>query len=401
VSSAFALIRVAGVEVRAHWTWVFLLALITVVFGGGLAAQPDTPFEPLWAWGTGIATAGLVFVSVVLHELAHVAVARRNGIGGAVVVVQLLGGMYTMETRPKTAGQEFRSAAVGPAVSLLLAVAMAAGYVALDSAWGSAGNIPQVVLAAAFIVESLAFFNVFLAIINLVPGYPMDGARIVHAIAWAGSRREDVANTAASRVGKVVGVAILIAGLLVMVALDPWPGLGLILAGWMILGSSRLLDRRSMLQGLIAGTRAGDAVAADVQQIPVQLTLDVYAADYMRDRLGDAALVERNGEPVGIVGTAQVRRVGSRKWATTRTEEAMVPLDQVSRVDAQTDLWPAVETLERSGLDAVIVDGADAPGPALLTRRSAATYVHGLAEAQAKRAGVAPGSESRGEEERK
>jgi Zn-dependent protease len=385
VSSAFGLLRIAGIEVRAHWTWIFLLALITVVFGGGLATQPDTPFEPAWAWGSGIATAILVFLSVVAHELGHVAVARRDGIGGPVVVVQLLGGMYTMETRPRTAGQEFREAAIGPVLSLFLAAAMAGGYVLLDAVWGSAKEVPQAVLAAAFMAETLALFNVFLAVVNLVPGYPMDGARIVHAIAWAGSRREDVANTAASRVGKVVGGAIIIAGVIVAVGLDPWPGLGLILAGWMILGSSRLLDRRSALQGLLAGARAADAVSNDVQRIPAQLTLDVFAGEYIRERLGDAALVERVGEPAGIVGTAQIRRLGPRKWPETRTEEAMVPLARVPRVPADLDLWSTVEALERSGLDAVIVEGVD-PEPALLTRRSAAMLVHGLAEAKAKRA---------------
>ena len=106
MSSAFALLRVAGIEVRAHWTWVFLLALITVVFGGGLATHPETRFQSGWAWGAGVATAIFVFVSVAAHEVAHALVARRNGIGGSLVVVQLLGGMYVMETRPKTAGQE-------------------------------------------------------------------------------------------------------------------------------------------------------------------------------------------------------------------------------------------------------------------------------------------------------
>jgi Zn-dependent protease len=381
VTSAFALLRVAGIEVRAHWTWVLLLALITVVFGGGLATHPETPFESGWAWGAGVATAIFVFVSVAAHEVAHALVARRNGIGGSLVVVQLLGGMYVMETRPRTAGQEFRSAAVGPVVSLVVAALMGLLYLGLDAAWGSADVVPQYVLAAAFVAEMLGLFNVFLAVVNLVPGYPMDGARIVHAIAWAGSGREDVANVAASRVGKVVGAAIILAGFLVIPVLDIWPGLGLMLAGWMILGSSRLLDRRASLQALMAASRAVDAAAADLQRVPAQLTLDVFAAEYLRERMGEVALAERAGEPVGLIGTAQIRRISPGKWASMRTEEAMVPLDRVPRVEAQSDLWSAVEALESSGLDAVLVEGGD--GPALLTRRSAAAHIRKLAEAKA------------------
>jgi Zn-dependent protease/CBS domain-containing protein len=385
VNSAIALLRVGGLEVRAHWTWIFLLALITVVFGGGLAAQPGTRFEPAWAWGIGVAAAVLVFVSVALHEMAHAAVARRNGIGGSVVVVHLLGGMYVMEMRPRTAGQELRSAAAGPALSLLLALAIAGLYVLLEVAWGSAESVPQPVKAASFLAEALAMFNVFLAGVNLVPGYPMDGARIVHAVAWAASGREDVANTAAGRVGRVVGGAIIVLGALTMPLIDWWPGLGLMLVGWVILGSSRLLDRRASLEGLLVGSRAGDALSSDTQRIPAQLTLDIFAADYLRERVGDAALVERGGDLVGIVGTMQIRRISSGKWATTRTEEAMVPVERVPRVAADSNLWDAVEALERSGLDAVLVEEG-ANEPALLTRRSAASHVHELAEARTRQA---------------
>ncbi len=381
MSSAFALLRVAGIEVRAHWTWVFLLALITVVFGGGLAAHPETPFESGWAWGAGVATAIFVFISVAVHEVAHALVARRSGIGGALVVVQLLGGMYVMETRPRTAGQEFRFAAAGPAVSFVVAALMGLLYLGLDAGWGSADVVPQYVLAAAFVAEMLGLFNVFLAVVNLVPGYPMDGARIVHAIAWAGSGREDVANVAASRVGKVVGGAIILAGCLLIPVLDVWPGLGLMLAGWMILGSSRLLDRRASLQALMAASRAADAVAPDPERVPAQLTLDIFAAEYLREKTGEVVLAERSGEPVGLVGTAQIRRISPRKWASMRTEEAMVPLDRVPRVEAEADLWTAVEALESSGLDAVLVEGTG--GPALLTRRSAAAHIRKLAEAKA------------------
>ena len=384
MTSAFALIRIGGIEIRAHWTWVILLALITVLFGGGLATQPDTQFEPAWAWGAGVVSAVLVFASVAAHELVHAIIARRNGIGGAVVVVQLLGGMYVMETRPRTAGQEFRCAAAGPALSLLVVAVMTAAYVALDAAWGSVAVVPQAVLAGAFVVEVLGLFNAFLAVINLVPGYPMDGARIVHAIAWAASKREDVANVAASRVGKVAGGGIMIAGAVVVPTVDWWPGLGLMLAGWMILGSSRLLDRRASLKGLLGASRAGDAVDPDTQRIPAQLTLDVFAGEYLGERTGDAAIVDRAGSPVGLIGTTQIRRVSLRKWPATRTEDAMVPLERVARVAAESDLWGAVETLERSGLDAVIVEGA-ADGPALMTRRSAAKHVHELAVASAKR----------------
>ena len=84
--------RVFGTEVRAHWTWIVILAFIAVIFGMDLSNGSAVVWPPALAWGSSIATAVLVFASAIAHELAHVRVARRNGQQIPVVVVQLLGG---------------------------------------------------------------------------------------------------------------------------------------------------------------------------------------------------------------------------------------------------------------------------------------------------------------------
>jgi Zn-dependent protease len=419
VNLAFGVGRVWGTEVRAHWTWILLLAVITVFFGTSLAAQGTSGLDPVWAWGSAIATAALVFVSVTVHELAHAGMARRDGIGGPVVVVQLLGGSYVMELRPKTAGQEFRSAVVGPLVSLALAMGFASLGGWLELSWGAAQSVPEEVFAVAFVAEMLALFNGFLAVVNMLPGYPMDGARVVHAIAWARSGREDTATATASRVGRLAGAGIMLVGLAVVGFVDLWPGLALMAAGWLVVGSSRILDRRAFLESLIAGATVGDAADPDPQRVPAQLTLEFYASEYVGERAGEAAVVERTGEPVGLIGTSQIRRVPPRKWEEVRSEDAMVALDRVPRFAAADDLWPALEALERSGLDALVVEPAAQPaaGPAgaasgqaaaddgafgdggiaegvahgsgggrfgLLTRRSAARLIHERAEERAR-----------------
>jgi Zn-dependent protease len=405
VNLAFRIARIWGTDVRAHWTWILLLAIITVFFGTSLAAEGTSGLDPVWAWGSAIVTAALVFVSVTVHELAHAGMARRDGIGGPVVVVQLLGGSYVMELRPRTAAQEFRTAVVGPLVSLVLALGFALLGGWLELTWGAAQSVPEEVFAAAFVAEMLALFNGFLAVVNMLPGYPMDGARVVHAIAWARSGREDLATATASRVGRVAGAGIMVLGLAVAVFVDLWPGLALMAAGWLVIGSSRVLDRRAFLENLIAGATVGDAADPDPQRVPAQLTLEFYASDYVGERAGEAAVVERTGEPVGLIGTSQIRRVPPRKWEEVRTEDAMVALERVPRFAAADELWPALEALERSGLDALVVEpaagpaggegGAGAPaGPpqdsrggrfGLLTRRSAARLIHERAEERARR----------------
>jgi Zn-dependent protease len=382
MNSGVPLGRVFGTEIRAHWTWIFLLALITVVLGEGLAAQATTSSETAWAWGSAIVTALLVFGSVTVHELAHVVIARRNGIGGSVVVIQLLGGTYLMEARPRNWGQELRAALAGPFVSVVLVLAFGTIAGVLEVGWGSASNVPDSVAAVSFVCDVLALFNLFMAVTNLIPGYPMDGARIVHAIAWARSGRDEVATMVASRVGRIVGFAVMALGVSVIVFVDLWPGLALMVAGWLLVGSSRLLDRRLFLQGLMAGAHVSDAADSDPARIPPQLTLDVFAGEYLGERLGAAALVERGEELLGLIGTAQIRRIPRRNWPAMRTEQAMVPLRSVPWARGDSDLWPALEVLERSGLDGLLI-GTGEHVSALLTRQSISRLIRERAAQQA------------------
>ena len=371
--------RVFGTEIRAHWTWVPILAFIAVVFSLDLTAGGGSDWPPYLAWAASIGTAVLVFVSVTAHELAHVAVARRNGMEGPIVVIQLLGGTFVSGVSPKTPGQEFRIAAAGPALTLVVTAVLGTLAAILTVGPVDINRAPQGLQALQFVVVMVGVFNAFLAFVNLIPGYPLDGARIVHALAWRRTGQEAAATAAAVRVGRYVGLLLMAAGALIMVFWDLFGGLGLMVAGWLIVGSSRLLDRRTVLQSLVAGLLAGDATDSEQARVPPQLTLDVFAGEYLGERLGTAALVERGADLIGLVGTAQIRRIPRRSWPNTRTEQAMVPIANVPRVSGDTGLWTALEMLERSGLDALLLAPAG-EDQALVTRRSAARLIHARAE---------------------
>ncbi len=386
--------RIFGTEIRAHWSWVPILAVIAVLFSLDLTTGGGSDWPAYLAWAASIATAGLVFVSVTAHELAHVAVARRNGMDAPVVVVQLLGGTFVTQLNPRTPGQEFRTAFAGPALSLVTTALLGGVAVLLAAGPGGINGAPQELQAVQFVVAMVCVFNGFLSFINLIPGYPMDGARIVHAMAWRRTGEEAAATAAAVRIGRYAGLAFMVAGALTMAFVDLFSGLGLIIAGWLIVGSSRLLDRRTVLQGLVAGLLAGDAADTEAARVPPQLTLDVFAAEYLGERLGTAALVEKGAELIGLLGTAQIRRIPKRSWTNTRTEQAMVPIASVPRVIAETGLWTALEMLERSGLDALLIASTGSEH-ALVTRRSAARLIQQRAE-EHQREMLAAGQKKRG-----
>jgi Zn-dependent protease/CBS domain-containing protein len=371
--------RIFGTEVKAHWSWIVVLALIAVVFGTDLSDGTLASWPIPLAWGSSIATALLVFASVTAHELAHVVVARMNGEGGPVVVVQLLGGAYVVDVKPKTPLEELRISLAGPALSLLLALAFGA-VVGLLLLVVPGDNVPDGIQAVEVVAALAAMFNVLLAFINLVPGYPLDGAHVVHALVWLRTGEESKGTAAAGRFGRYVGLALMGSGFVIAVFGDDLLiGLCLVVAGWLMVGSSRFLDRRVVVEELFSGLHVGDAEESDPARVPPQLTLDTFASEYVGERMGAAALVERGSELLGLIGTAQIRRIPRRNWTRTRTEQAMVRIADVPTVNHDADLWSALEAMERTGLDALLV--ATGPsGPALITRRSVAKLVHERAE---------------------
>ena len=240
--------RIFGTEIRAHWSWIPVLAFIAVVLSLDLTAGGASDWPASLAWGASIATAALVFASVTAHELAHVAVARRNGMEGPVAVIQLLGGTFVMEVAPRTPGQELRTALAGPALSLAVTATLGAFATLLTYGPIDIDRAPQGLQAIQFVTVMVCVFNGFLAFVNLIPGYPMDGARILHALAWRRTGQEAAANEAAVRAGRYIGRGFMVAGVLGMIFVDLSVGLAVMVAGWLIIGSSRLLDRRIVIQ---------------------------------------------------------------------------------------------------------------------------------------------------------
>jgi Zn-dependent protease/CBS domain-containing protein len=397
----FSLGRVFGTEVRAHWSWVFVLALITVLFGAGLGSDSASGWSGPLAWATGGIIAALIFLSVVIHELAHVRVARRMGLGRDLVVVQMLGGSYVLDVRARTPGEEARLAGSGPILSVGLAVLWLVAGLALSLGPVASSNA-DAWQAAAFGAVTLCLFNAFLAVVSLIPAYPMDGGRLVHALVWRWTKDPRAAGAVVGRVGRGLGAFLLSFGLLVAILQDALAGLTVVVGGWLLMGAGRTIERRDMLENLVSGLTARDATEPDLVILPPQLSLDVIASEFLGPRLGSASLVGRPDELLGLIGSRQVGRIPRRQWEARRVESAMVPIGEVPSVDADMPLWPALELLEQAGLDGLMVrrdEGASKSEPlALMTRRAASLIVRQRVEERSGQGASADESEPEAED---
>lgn len=360
--SGLAVARVAGIEVRLHLSWIFIVAIITATAGGRLSTV-EPAFDPLVSWVIGAVASIGFMVTVVAHELAHAIVIRRAGGKVDAIVVHFIGSPAVVDVREATPRTEAAVALAGPLTSLGLGIVLlGAAFLAL----ATGVTVLRALADAMFIVGAL---DVVLALISLVPAFPLDGGRVVRAVVWRRTGDPRAGTAAAATVGRFVGRLLIAAALAVIVFGDPIDGIMLGLVGWFLGASARSVDRWLILDELIAEVSVSDAMEPELETISPQLTLDTFAAGVLDGRLGPALPVVRNEELLGIVGASQLRAVPRRNWPSTRTMDVMVDLADLPVVTPDAALSDGLEHLRASRLDGLpVVDATGLRG--VLTRRS-------------------------------
>jgi CBS domain-containing protein len=217
--------------------------------------------------------------------------------------------------------------------------------------------------------------------VSVVPAFPLDGARVVRAAAWARSGSQRAGTRAAGTVGRYAGRVALILGLGIILTGETVDGLMVGLIGWFLMASARSVDRWLVLDELVQGMSVGEAMEKGLETISPQLTLDTFAAGILDGTVTPALPVIRDDVLVGIVGLAQVRAIAPRNWPSTRTEDVMVSEPAMPTASPGDRLTDALEQLRQSHLDGLpVLEGGRLSG--VLTRRSIAALLHARAEAR-------------------
>jgi Zn-dependent protease len=354
--------RLFGFEIRIHLSWAIILAVIAVTVVAQVGtADPTIPLAVRWVIGAIIAAAFLG--SALLHELGHAIAGRRSGIGGSPIVVYFFGGTATPDIDAVRPRDEIVTAAAGPLASLglgaiLLAVAGIGGLVG-----------EGLILAIGQIALVVGVLNLVLGGLNLLPAFPLDGGRIIRGIFWARTGDPLRATRLAARSGRFVGWALVGIGLVTILALDTIDGLMVALCGWFITSASRQVERRALLDELLAGVRVSEVMDADVQGVPPGLTLDTFAGQMLDGSSSPSQPVMRGRELLGMLGATQLRRIRRDRWPVTRAEDLMVATGSLPVVVPETLLRQVFDDLRRTDLDGLPVMGTDGLA-GIVTRRA-------------------------------
>jgi Zn-dependent protease/CBS domain-containing protein len=312
--------RIAGIEVRVDTSWAVIALLITY----SMYQRASTLYPELSGAGAvwiGVLATVLFFGSVLVHELAHALVAQARGIRVLDITLFLFGGATRARVESRGPGDEFLIALVGPLTSGLLAALF--GIVA-----GLGSDALSTPLAGTF--GYLAWTNLLLAGFNLVPGFPLDGGRLLRSAIWRATGSLSRATRIASLSGQAVGWLLVAGGVAFLLAGDLAGGIWFAFIGWFLVQAARSSYQELQLQQLLRGVEAEDVMAGDLVRIPPELSLQDAVDDYFMRYDHSAFPVEEQGRTIGLLTLRGVRRVPREQWPTRRVQDHMVPLgDQV------------------------------------------------------------------------
>jgi Zn-dependent protease/predicted transcriptional regulator len=312
--------RIAGIEVRIDSSWAVIALLITYsMYLRAAALYPE--LSGGGAVALGILATVLFFGSVLVHELAHALVAQARGIRVQDITLFLFGGATRARVESRGPGDEFLIALVGPLTSGLLAALF--GIVA-----GLGGDVLSRPLAGTF--GYLAWTNLLLAGFNLVPGFPLDGGRLLRAAIWKATGSIDRATRIASVAGQAVGWLLVAAGVAYLLVGNLAGAIWFAFIGWFLVQAARSSYQELQLRDMFRRVEAEDVMAGDLLRIPPDLSLQDAVDDYFMRYDHGAFPVDEHGRTIGLLTLRGVRRVPREQWSTRRVRDHMVPLgDQV------------------------------------------------------------------------
>jgi Zn-dependent protease/predicted transcriptional regulator len=345
--------RIAGISIGLHYSWFIIAFLITLSLIGRFSAV-----TPKWSsatvWSAAIVTGLLFFVALLLHELAHSLLAKSRGLRVRAITLFALGGVSQIESEAPDAKSEFWIAIVGPLASLVIGIVCL--LLARSTGW-ILNSEPRTPISAVLVW--LGYINLMLAAFNLVPGYPLDGGRVLRALIWWNTHSIDRSTRIAARVGQVVAFLFIFLGLYQFFLGKNFGGLWLAFIGWFLLDASRSSYAQVEITEGIRERRVSDIMDRDFSAVEAHLSLQDFVHRYLLASGRRCFVVVQNNNLAGLITTKEVSGVERDRWPQTSVQSVMRPLSQLRTVMPDTPAIRALEIMSREDINQlpVVSDG--------------------------------------------
>ena len=346
---AIPLGRLAGVRIGMSWVVPFVAGLYALSLATSLLPRSIPGQSTSSYWLAGGVGAAFLFLSLLAHEMGHALVGRAEGIGVRGITLTLLGGYTQFETEPSTPGAELRVSGIGPVTNFVLAGVFWAVAASIGGGFGLTA-----LMAETF--EWLAFVNLLLAGINMLPGAPLDGGAVLGALVWMVTRDRTRAQTITSVIGVALGAGMVVWGLGAMRREDEGFGLWFLIIGFFVLSSAWSRLRSAPTVGALRDTPISDVMFADPPVVPEWAALSDVVTRAQGWLPHTAFPVQAaDGRITGLLTAQLVLAVDPARWPSVRAGEVAWPIERVPTVPASEPVLTAVQRSQSAGIDRILV----------------------------------------------
>jgi len=355
VDSSIKIGKVLGIPIRLHFTWFIIFGLVTV----SLSLQYFPVTYPHWskqlAWVIGIATSLLFFASVIAHELSHSVVSALNGVPVRSITLFIFGGVARISREAGKASSEFKMAIAGPLSSILIG-----GLFGL--VWLLTRHNSEPVAALAMWLFRI---NVLLAVFNLIPGFPLDGGRVLRAILWRGMGDMKRATRIASWVGQGVAYSFILIGISAVLGIEllrifsyelGWfGGMWFALIGWFLENAASSSYKQVLMKDILQQVTARDALISECDSVQPGTSLKSLVMNRVLPRGQRCFVVMDEGQMKGMITLRNIKSVPQGQWDYVSTEKAMTPVNKLDVARPDEDAGSLMERMDELDINQIPV----------------------------------------------
>lgn len=343
----FDLFKIAGVQIAIDYSWLVIFVLVLWSLSAGYFPEVHPGYPTSEYWTVGIVGTFLFFASIVIHELSHAIVGNSLGQPVKRISLFIFGGMAHLGHEPTDANAELKIAAAGPLTSFVLGVF----FFWIPTLFGFRHGHPM----WASVFDYLGFINIALGLFNLLPGFPLDGGRILRAAIWARTGDFRRATARAADWGRGIAWGLIALGALEIFAGALVGGLWLIFIALFLKGAASSSYQGIIMEQVLGGARVRDLMVRDPEVIDAGTTVAAAVNEHFAHHGYTGFPVVEDGRPVGMLAIAQIRDCPAAERAAKRVAEVMKPINQALEIGPDATLAQALRQMSEAETGRLLV----------------------------------------------